>query len=129
MTTSIDALAIRRRLGRATWQTPQPFGPDGWVFLNSALRMSMIVSVADHEDGHEWIHVSMAGVDRLPEYEEVCLMHHAVWGDEGYAYQVFAPAREHVNIHQNALHLWGRLNGSAVLPIFAGPIPGFEKSI
>ena len=129
MATSLSPLTIRRRLGRATWQSPEEFGPDGWVFLNHGLRLSMIVSVADHEDGLEWIHASMAGVAWMPGYEEMVLMHHAVWGSEGYAYQVFAPAIEHVNIHPNALHLWGRLDGKPALPVFAGPIPGFEKSI
>jgi hypothetical protein len=31
---------------------------------------------------------------------------------------VFAPPSEHVNIHDHALHLWGRLDGARVLPDF-----------
>ena len=37
---------------------------------------------------------------------------------EGWAYQVFAPPWAHINIHPNALHLWGRLDGANVLPDF-----------
>ena len=44
-------------------------------------------------------------------------LHAAVFG-AGYAYQVFAPPSEHVNIHEFALHLWGRLDGRSALPEF-----------
>ena len=43
-------------------------------------------------------------------------MHRAVF--PGYAYQVFAPPESHVNIHGNALHLWGRADGKPILPEF-----------
>lgn len=123
MATSLRPLEIRRRLGRMTWQSPEEFGPDGWVFLNGALRLSMIVSVADH-DGQEWVHASMAGVAWLPGYEEMVMMHNAVWGGTGYSYEVYAPADKHVDIHHFARHLWGRLDGQPVLPEFAAFLPG-----
>jgi hypothetical protein len=31
---------------------------------------------------------------------------------------MFAPPAEHVNIHERALHLWGRVDGSPVMPNF-----------
>jgi len=40
-----------------------------------------------------------------------------VW-PAGYAYQVFAPPSQHVNIHPYALHLWGKVDGSPTLPEF-----------
>jgi hypothetical protein len=36
----------------------------------------------------------------------------------GWSYQVFAPPSQHVNIHEHALHLWGRVDGTNVLPSF-----------
>ncbi len=76
---------------------------------------SVIISCAEH-DGVEYLHASIAG-DELPSYAELVALHRAVF-DSGYAYQVFAPPAQHVNIHECALHLWGRLDGRPVLPEF-----------
>ena len=117
MTTSFDAIGIRRRLGRRHWSPPRPHGPDGWVFLNDAEPASLIVSCAPHGGDGEWIHASIARPDSMPTYEDVKLLHAAVFGAR-WAYQVFAPPDEHVNIHAYALHLWGRLDGQPALPNF-----------
>lgn len=111
----IDALRIRRILGRSRWSVPEPF-LHGWVFKNFFENRSVIVSSSEW-DGVEWIHASMTGDGAVPSYEELVLLHRAVFGD-GYAYQVFTPEDEHVNIHEHALHLWGRLDGKPVLPNF-----------
>lgn len=118
--TSVDALAIRRVLNERIpkWSVPQRFGPDGWVFLRGSPRRSLIVTVAPADDGCDWVHASMAGLDgELPTYEELTALHAAVFGD-GWAYQLFAPRAQHVNIHEHALHLFGRLDGAAALPDF-----------
>ncbi len=112
---SLSGLDIRRRLGRENWDVPQPFG-DGWTFKHLCGNGSVIVTCADH-DGDDWIHASIAWNDETPTYEDLKLLHKAVFVD-GWAYQVFAPSSDHVNIHQHALHLWGRLDGKPVLPDF-----------
>jgi hypothetical protein len=119
VTTNIDALAIRRALGRSSWAAPQPFGPDGWQLRRHDGIAAVLVSCAEWE-GAEWLHASIATKpsDHLPAYEDLVGLHEAVWRGSGYAYQVFAPSAEHVNIHPNALHLWGRLDGTNVLPDF-----------
>lgn len=113
--TSFDALAIRRRLGRSNWAAPAPFGPDGWSFMNLDGHTSIIVTCA-LGDGDDWVHASIAR-DTMPTYADLKMLHDAVFGD-GWAYQVFAPPSEHVNIHEHALHLWGRLDGKPALPDF-----------
>lgn len=128
MTTSLNALAIRRTLGRSLWSPPVPFGPDGWR-IDSSVQPSRVIVTCDDSQGADWVHASMSHSDHTPTYEDLVLLHRAVWGDTGYAYQVFAPASEHVNIHAYALHLWGRLDGKPVLPEFAGPLAGFPRSI
>jgi len=90
---SLDALAIRRALGRNLWAAPYPFGPDGWVFDDKRENGRIIASVAPF-DGAEWIHASIA-------------------------YEVFAPPADHVNLHQFARHLWARLDGQPALPLFS----------
>lgn len=120
--TTIDGLRLRRVMGRKLWHAPEPYGPDGWKMVrpfDGTGIGSLIVSSTDlPDDPTVWTHASVAYTDRLPTYDDLCLLKRAVWGDDGYAYQVFVPASEHVNIHEFALHLWGRADGSPVLPEF-----------
>lgn len=104
MTSTIDALGIRRRLGREIWSAPDRFGPDGWTFRGLATPARIIVTAADH-DGAEWWHASISR-PAMPTYADLVRLHRAVWPN-GWAYQVFAPPADHVNIHSTALHLWG----------------------
>lgn len=116
MTSSIDPLRLRAVMGRRTWEAPRPFGPDGWQITRLG-GSSVIVTCADQDDGREWVHASIAHRERMPGYLELVDLHRAAFGT-GWAYQVFAPPSEHVNIHEYALHLWGRLDGRPALPEF-----------
>jgi hypothetical protein len=103
----------------ATDIEPDPFGPAGLSLLIGwhPHRGSVIVTQAEHE-GVEWLHASIAYDDRMPDYSDLGVLHRAVFGRRRWAYQVFAPADKHVNIHGYALHLWGRADGAPVLPNF-----------
>lgn len=118
MPSNLDALAIRRGLLKLDryWGEPEPFGPDGWRYVNRSARRSCIVSCAEY-DGHEWVHASMTANGAVPSYGDLVALHRAVWGD-GWAYHVFAPPADHINIHEHCLHLFGRLDGAPVLPDF-----------
>lgn len=119
MATDFDALAIRKTLnlaGTGSWRRPRPKGPNGWMFFDDHHRRSVIVTCAPHNDS-EWVHASMTGSDDVPPYSELVVLHRAVFRD-GWAYLPFAPPAEHVNIHANALHLFGRLDGARALPDF-----------
>lgn len=117
MSTNIDALNIRRVWGREEWRPPAPFGPDGWSLVRYDGTRSIIVT-ADYHDDVLYVHASIAG-DAMPTYADLVQLHQSVWKGTGYAYQVFAPTSDHVNIHEHALHLWGRRDGLPVLPEFA----------
>lgn len=119
MSTSTNALNVRRTLGRKQWSPPQPYGPDGWSMVSTDGDGSVLVSCAEFDDGIEWVHASMTRRGRVPSYEDLCLLHRAVFG-EGWAYQVFTPAADHVNINEHALHLWGRLDGEPAIKHFSG---------
>lgn len=116
MPTNLNALAIRRGLGRGDWSTPVPFGEDGWLFDALDGTGRVIVSVAPC-NGEDWIHASISRVREMPSYADLKLLHTAVFGNR-WSYQVFAPPAEHVNIHGTALHLFGRLDGQSCLPDF-----------
>jgi len=117
MSTSFNILHVRDVLGRKFWSVPEQHGPDGWRMTCKVARGSIIISCAPHGDV-EYVHASIAWAHRMPSYEELCALHQAVF-DDGYAYQVFVPSTYHVNIHENCLHLWGRLDGKPCLPEFS----------
>jgi hypothetical protein len=96
-------------------------GPDGRT-------LRVIWSDAIEEDGYRWRHVSVS-IPRSPRAKTYQL---ATWteldwvrcefiGADREAYQVHAPAAEHVNIHPGVLHIWGCLEGPTgrVLPDFS----------
>jgi hypothetical protein len=121
VSTHVDAIRLHRTLGRAFWNRPEPFGPDGWQVGHRTEDASVIVTASDGHDGDPriwWLHASIARAETMPTYDDLVMLHSAVWGSTGEAYQVFAPAADHVNIHAHALHLWGRLDGKRVLPSF-----------
>lgn len=145
MTTTINILGIRGRLGPKIWGTPVQFGPDGWAMdmreevapwmvvetlggdgetfgVHEPVRSRIIITSAANPDpafegDMMWIHASMSRSDQVPTYEDMQRLHRAVW-PQGWAYQLFAPEHEHVNIHENALHLFGRPDGRPELPNF-----------
>lgn len=65
-----------------------------------------------------WLHASISLQERMPTYEDLVMLHKAVWQDDGWSYQAFAPKSAHVNIHEFTLHLWGRPDGRPELPNF-----------
>lgn len=114
----IDALAIRKRLGRTSWMVPEPYGPDGFVFKSIDTDHVIIVTYGHAASVEPWIHASIGLPNRMPTYYDLITMHKGVFGPDAYAYQVFAPDADHVNIHEFVLHLWGRPDGTAALPNF-----------
>ncbi len=117
MPTDIDIIGVARVLGKKIWDTPTPYGPNGWALVRQDDGASVIITVGVFE-GEQWVHASIAHPDRMPPYEELALLHKAVFQGKGWAYQVFAPPSAHINIHPYALHLWGRLDGTNQLPDF-----------
>ncbi len=102
------------------WADQEQFGPSGvhmLVTLPVGRQGSVIITQADH-GGIEWIHASVALADSMPTYADLATLHRAVFGRRRWAYQLFAPQTDHVNIHEHALHLWGRADGLPSLPNF-----------
>jgi hypothetical protein len=125
----IKPLEIRRKLGRKDWNIPEEWA-EGWRFENKHEVGRVLVTYwweGDHYS-EEWIHASIAFKERMPTYEEMKLMHEAVF-PKGYAYQVFVPSDKHVTFHEYALHLWGRTDGVPVLPEFSQPLKGLGRMV
>jgi hypothetical protein len=110
-----------RRAGHRP-RPPEPWGPAGvavtLVNASGGHLGSVIVTQARHDDGVEWIHASIAYEHRMPAYVDLAVLKAGVFGPKREAYQIFPPADRHINIHQFALHLYGRADGLRVLPDF-----------
>ncbi len=118
MASNIDILSVRGRLGVGAWNPARAFGSDGFLLVSRDGARSVIVTCAPYgAEGTEWVHASMSSSRAMPTYEDLKALHFAVFY-KGWAYQVFAPPREHVNIDQNCLHLFGRLDGAPIMPDF-----------
>lgn len=118
---TINGLVLRRILGRSKYDAPVEFGPDGWMLTRSDKQGAVIVTVSEFQDENgsaTWIHASISRADMMPTYDDLKTLYQAAFAGAGYAYQVFAPEEDHINIHRNALHLWGRLDGQPAMPKF-----------
>jgi hypothetical protein len=117
---TVNGLRLRKIMGRYGWRAAQRYGPDGWRIVRYDQTGTVLVSTSTYSGTpFLWTHASIAYNDHTPTYDDLALLHEAVWGGTGWAYQVFAPAADHVNIHEYALHLFGRADGVRVLPNFA----------
>ena len=108
---------VKRAFGVSGWQV-EPFGPDGRALTHIASATTIIATRARHH-GDEWLHASVAHPDRMPTWQEMRWLKEAVFG-ERFAYMVFPPSSTFVNIHDYALHLWGRDDGAPAIPDFVG---------
>lgn len=112
----LDTVRATLKEGYPAYWRAIRFGPSGWALTAEPLQV--IYSWADYPErpGVDWLHASISHMHRMPSYEELQLLFRAVF--TGWAYEVFAPPEHHVNIHENARHLWGRLDGRPVMPNF-----------
>lgn len=115
---AIDVQGILDRLYDNRW-TIENYGDDSIKFHGPSAQMIIVSWDPDTEPGVPWLHASWSHVDavRMPSYSDLRQMYRAVF-PLGYAYQVFAPGGDHINITPNVLHLWGRADGVPVLPNF-----------
>lgn len=102
------------------WTIPLP--PRGWAlkdvlngivarFIRDDAQMSLLASCGLYA-GVPYIHASVARAKKLPTYGDLCFAKEWIFGPHRYAAQVFPAEREHVNIHEFCLHLWGTLDES-----------------
>jgi hypothetical protein len=100
--------------------------PKGWqsmdalnTFRNIHRHLTLIVTACREKDGRMWVHLSMAGRDRLPTWPELVEARDWLLGSAALALQVIPPRDEHVNLHPFCLHLWHCVDGD--------PVPDFRK--
>jgi hypothetical protein len=112
------------------WELIMPCG-DGYAVRQKDGGLRVIVDCEIKADGSPWLHVSVSRKSWTPTHEDMALVKRDFIGDDRYAYAVFPPKTEYVNIHQHCLHLWSRLDlpDGRVLPEFSAELEGIGKSI
>lgn len=121
MISDINVVALYKRVHRSGYKTelPEDFGISGLYVELIPNIGRIIVTTCPEEDKVEWIHASISFNSRLPTYSDIVMLKEGVFGDDRECYQIFPEKKDHINIHHNALHLWGRVDGKRVLPNFA----------
>ena len=71
-------------------------------------QMSVIVSDGGDWDleGPSWEHVSVSTRSRTPTWEQMDYVRNIFWGPDETVIQFHVPHSDHVNVHDNCLHLW-----------------------
>lgn len=122
----LPAWATRQSALRVLRRTYPDWGgevypPHGYKVWHQGTQTTIVVSAAVWDRTDLWVHASISHPTTMPTYDELKMMHDAVFGDR-YSYQVFAPPVRHVNGHPYCLHLWGRDGDDAGLTL-----PDFGK--
>lgn len=99
------------------WRQISPgIAPIGAVAFR--LYSLVILCSVDTTPESTWLHVSVSHAHRLPTWDELREIKETLMGDV-LVVQVLPPKSEYVNVHQNCLHLWRRLDGPT-MPGFPG---------
>jgi hypothetical protein len=93
-------------------------GEDGLKYINPGARLSAIISEAEELDGRRWLHISVAGRDHLPTWDQLRDAKEWLLGTERYAYQVLPDRAHYINLNPNVLHAFAVLDGPEPLPDF-----------
>jgi len=81
-------------------------------------KMLKVLATIDGEPGDsmEWEHLSVSRQNRIPNWTEMDSMKHLFFLPEEVCFQIHPPVSEHVNIHNNCLHIWRPVSGSIYMP-------------
>lgn len=109
------------------WEVIDRWG-DGWALREREGGLRVLIDWSLKQDEWIWCHVSYSRKSWIPTHEDTYRVKAAFLGDR-YAYAVFPPASEYVNLHPNCLHLWARMDkrNGQVLPEFSGEIGGIKS--
>lgn len=121
-----------------TWQFTCPKGwvvtgrwGDGYTCQQISGGLRVIVDCEEKNDGHEWLHVSCSRKSWTPTHEDMAVVKQDFIGEDRYAYSIWPPKEQYVNIHSHCLHLWARWSADdgRMLPEFSEELPLVGRSI
>jgi hypothetical protein len=110
------------------WRILQPWGFGYALGSNTGLRA--IIDCSQKDDDRWWVHISISRQSRTPTHEEMAAAKVSFLGNR-YAYAVYPPVEQYVNIHAHCLHLWAVIDvgDGRILPEFSSELSGIGRSI
>jgi len=113
----------------AGWEVINRWG-DGFAMRQTTGGLRVLVDCEFKDDDKPWLHVSVSRKSWTPTHEDMAIVKQAFIGPDRYAYAVWPPQSEYVNIHAHCLHLWACMEGDGrILPEFSAKLEGIGKSI
>jgi hypothetical protein len=119
-TSTIHIEKYRVRTGRMASQISD--GMNG-AFMLDVLGEKIAAVVSNGRDwkesgllGIEWEHVSVSHRRRVPTWYEMQAVKELFWEDSELVIQFHVPKSDHINIHENVLHLWKPVGFTVPLP-------------
>ena len=90
---------------------------DGISYRHSIAQGLTAIFSVEYHGGMCWLHASIARIDKIPDYKDLCKLKKEFIGKDSKAIMVLPKESEHVNIHPYVLHLFSCLDGY-ILPDF-----------
>lgn len=78
----------------------------------------VFASVAEYDDGREWLHISFSRKNRIPTYDDMTRIKRDFIGEDKKAVMILPEKENYVNIDKNCLHLFYSIHN---------PIPEFSN--
>lgn len=77
-----------------------------YIIPYKGVRMKVIASIDQEEDGDPWEHVSVSLTNRCPTWDEMCHIKKIFWNEDEMCMQFHPVKSDYVNLHKFCLHLW-----------------------
>lgn len=111
------------------WEVIGRWG-DGFTVREKDGGLRVLVDCSFKDDGKPWLHVSYSRKHWIPSHGDTVKVKEAFIGGDRYAYAVFPPQSQYVNLHPNCLHLWACMSEDGrVLPEFSDELENVGRSI
>ena len=92
------------------------YGNNGLFVIKRPDRKRDIRTIAGAGGGWEHVSVTIIGVQRCPNWSEMCLVKRLFWDAEDTVIQYHPAKKDYINIHDYCLHLWRPIAGGFPIP-------------
>lgn len=127
MRKTLDPRLDAVRIHKGQYGSDPQDGANGAFILRGPNGQPLRILASDGVDpvaqGWEHVSVSVASMNRCPNWPEMCFVKDLFWGEEETVIQFHPPRSEYVNHHPTTLHLWRNRTDAIATPpsILVGP--------
>jgi len=86
------------------------YSEEMFAFVRSdSFKILLSIEWQNTDPETKWLHVSMSFEAKLPTYQDMKIVKSVFIGEDRTAFQIFPPIDQHINMHENTLHLFSCL--------------------